>query len=187
MSSFDSPEEFYMSWWLDELFEAGYIDNWCLHPEPYILAPAFSYLYDKHLKTKTKTLGSNLLSPHIYTPDYHIDWNEKARGIFFNKMLDRVNLKNIPFVSQYLPYSVVEVKAGFSKFHAGREFSINQKWMMQRHGIYVQKVIISNKKGLFADTFTPEKFLLTSTGKPRKLHYTPRTLKEFTKASQLYA
>jgi len=186
MSAMDSTEELWMSWWLDEVFEAGYIASFQLHPEAYLLSPAFSYKYDKPLKTRTKELESNLLSPHIYSPDFLVNWNKNARGIFWNSISDRVNLKNVPFVAQETEdgnnnyYSIVEIKAGFSKFHAGREFSLNQKWMMQRFGVYVNKTIISNKTGLFKDTFTPGKYLLTDKSKQnRKLHFEPRTLEEF--------
>ena len=186
MNAMDSPEELWMSFWLDEVFKAGYIASFQHHPEAYLLAPAFSYKYDKHLKTRTKELESNLLSPHLYSPDFLVNWNKTARGIFWNSILDRVQLKNIPFVAQETEdgnndyYSIVEVKAGFSMYNMGREFSINQKWMMQRFGVYVNKTIISNKKGLFKDTFTPEKYLLTDKSKQnRKLHFKPRTIEEF--------
>jgi len=184
--SFDSPEELWFRWWIDEVVEAGYIYSYHYHPEPYLLAPAFSYKYDKHLKTKTKILESNLLAPHIYTPDYRIDWHKNAEGIFYNSIRDRVNLKSIPFVAQETEdgynsyYSIVEIKAYFSKFHAVKEFSINQKWIMQKHGVYVHKIIISNIKGLFKYTFCPGKYLLTDKAKKnRTLHFEPRTLEEY--------
>jgi len=186
MSLYDSPEELWMGWWLKEVQEAGYIDSFQLHPESYLLAPVFSYNYDKHLKTKTKMLESNLLSPHIYSPDFLVNWHKNARGIFWNSISDRVQLKSIPFVAQEIPdgnndyYSIIEIKAVFSKFHAGREFSINAKWVMQKFGVYVNKVIISNKTGLFKDTFCPGKYLLTDKAKKnRTLHFEPRTLEEF--------
>ena len=182
---FDSTEELWASYWLKEIQDAGYIDSFHLHPEPYILAQTYSYPYDKYLKTRVKELESNLLSPHIYTPDFLVNWNKNARGIFWNAIHDRVQLKDV-FVAKETEdgnnnyYSIIEVKAGFSKFHAGREFSINAKWMLQRFGVYVNKVIIGNKKGLFKDTFTPEKYLLTDKSKQnRKLHFKPRTIEEF--------
>jgi len=188
---FDSTEELWFRWWIDEVVEAGYIYSYHYHPEQYLLAPAFSYKYDKHLKTRTKELESNLLSPHQYTADYRIDWNKNARGFFFLSISDQLNLKSVPFVAQETEdgnnnyYSIVEIKAGFSKFHAGREFSINAKWMLQRFGVYVNKVIIGNKKGLFKDTFVPEKYLLTDkTKQNRTLHFEPRTLEEFIKETK---
>jgi len=192
MSLYDSPEELWFSYWLKEVQEAGYINSFVSHPEPFLLSPAFFYSYDKALKTKVKTLETNLLSPHIYTADYSVYWHKNARGIFWNSISDRVQLKSIPFVAQEIPdgnnnyYSIIEVKAGFSKFHAGREFSINAKWVMQKFGVYVNKVIISNKTGLFKDTFTPKKYLLTDKSKQnRKLHFEPRTLEEFIKGQGL--
>ena len=186
MSLFDSTEELWFGWWLQEVQEAGYIDSFQHHPEAYLLSPAFSYKYDKPLKTRTKELESNLLSPHIYSPDYKIFWNKNARGIFWNAISDRVQLKNVPYVAQETEdgnnnyYSIVEIKAGFSKFNMDRTFSLNAKWIMQRFGVYVNKIIISNKNGLFKETFVPTKFLLTDKAKQnRKLHFKPRTLEEF--------
>ena len=182
----DSPEELWFGWYLNELKESGYVNSFVLHPEPFLLAQAYSYPYDKVLKTRINEMESNLLSPHIYSPDYKILWNKNARGIFWNSISDRVQLKNVPFVAQETEdgnnnyYSIVEIKAGFSKFNMDRTFSLNAKWIMQRFGVYVNKIIISNKNGLFKETFVPTKFLLTDKAKQnRKLHFKPRTLEEF--------
>lgn len=182
---YDSDEELYFSWWLDELKETGYVHSYESQPESYVLTPPVFYEYDKHLKTKTNVVVKKLLQEHIYTADAQIWWYEKARGLFFNIVADRVDLRKVPFIASNMHTSIVEIKAGFSKYNMGRTFSLNQKWMMQTHGIYVNKIIISNKTGLFKDTFTPARYLLTDkTNKPRKLYYTPRTLQEYESESQ---
>jgi len=186
VNSFDSAEELYFSWWADELFKAGYIKSYYLHPETYILSEPYKYKYDKHLKTKTKTIETTLLQPHAYTPDFRITWNPQARGFFFLSTSNQIYLKNAPIVAQETEdgyknyYSVVEIKAGFSKYNMDRLFSVNQKWMLQKHGIYVQKIVITK---LFKKTFTPARYLLTNkSGKARKIKFKVRTLQEFVNA-----
>lgn len=180
---FDSPEEKYFSFYADELKMSGYIKCYTHHPEPYILSEPFSYEYNKLLKTKIKSVEQMFIRKHQYTPDFSVHWNEKARGVFFNTFKDKVNLKKIPFVAQdgKQPFSIIEIKAGFSKYNMGREAGLHQKWVMAKYGHYIQKVIISNKpNGLFAQTFTPEKYLLTEKAfKERKLHFVPKNLKDY--------
>ena len=58
-----------------------------------------------------------------------------------------------------------------------RLFSINQKWMYSEHGIYIQKVI---PQKLFADTFTPKRYLMTDGGgQARKIKWDVKSLEEF--------
>lgn len=186
MSGYESDEEKYFSWYLDELFDGKYVEVYILHPDNYILSDKVVYEHNKQLKTKTKILAKMLVDKHIYTADFLIKWAEHSRCIFFNSFSDRVNAKKIPFVADENRVSIVEIKADFSKFGMIREFSINQKWMFQKYGIYVNKIIVSNKNGLFKNTFTPEKFLLTDKSrKGRKLHYNPRSLKEFLTSKEL--
>ena len=175
--NYDSQEELYFSWYLDELKEVGYIENYEAQPESYVLSEPAFYEYDKRLKTKTKTVVKKLIREHIYTADFRIAWAEKARGLFFNKLIDRVDLSKIPFVSNYYFTSTIEIKPTFDQNNMTRLFTINQKWMYQKQGVYVQKIVPVK---LFSETFTPKRYLLTNKSlKPRKLKYTPETLEQF--------
>lgn len=178
-----SNEERWFSFFLDELFEAGYIKKYIPQPKGYLLSDTVSYQYEKQLKTKTKTITTTLIQRHVYTPDFLVLWNEKARGVFFNTKRDRKHLKAVPFVGMKEGsklFSVIEVKAGFSKFNMGREATLHAKWVMEKYGHYVQRIVISNKVGLFKSTFAPQRYLKTDkSGVDRKLHFEPRTLKEF--------
>lgn len=180
---FDSKEELYFSWYLDELKDAGYIEKYESQPESYVLSAPLFYEYDKHLKTKTKTIVKKLMQEHIYTADFKIVWSEKARNIFFNTEANRVDLTKAPFIAaDGNAVSIVEIKPLFDQNNMTRLFTINQKWLCQRHGIYAQKIIVDKKngKGLFAETFTPIRYLLTDKSlKPRKLKYTPKILTEY--------
>ena len=119
-----------------------------------------------------------LIREHIYTPDFLILWNEKARGVFFNNLLDRVTLSKIPFTVKGLcDKSIIEIKPAFDQNNMTRLFTINQKWLLEGIGVYCQKIIPVK---LFSKTFTPVRYLKTDkTNKKRKLHYIPKALKEY--------
>jgi len=179
---FDSNEEKYFSWYLDELKEAGFVEKYEAQPESYVLAEPVSYSYNKYLKTKVKHIGKALIQKHIYTADFKIYWAYKARGIFFYNILDEKDLTKIPFVTVHSNYTLIEIKPCFDRNNMTRLFTINQKWLYKEHSIYAEKIIVDKKngKGLFPDTFTPAGYLLTDkTNKPRKLKYEPRSLNQY--------
>lgn len=191
-TKFDSAEELVFSMYLDELYEAGYIESWEHHPESFILCPPVSYEYDKQLKTKTKVLIKKFIAKHEYTADFKIIWNNKAQGVFFDTFDSRRDLKKSLFVAntkrstayysimEY--YSIIEVKPAFSLFNMQRLFELNRKWLYDSYEIYVQKIIPINKKktGLFQISFCPKKFLYTEkTKKLKKLNFATKTLDEF--------
>jgi len=188
---FDSEEEWLFSFYLDELFDAGYIKSWEHHPEAYVLAGPQKYTYLKALKTKTKEVRISLLREHIYSPDFTIEWNKTALGIFFDTFKSQIDLREIPFIAnlkvnfdiaQTELFSIVEIKPSFSMFNMQRELAINIKWMYSKHGIYVQKVIPIDKKktGLFQTTFCPQRFMYTEkTKKLKKLNFKAKTLQEY--------
>jgi hypothetical protein len=70
--------------------------------------------------------------------------------------------------------SVVDVKSDYamSRNSGDIRFPLNQKAMMMEHGIYVHKIMpLSNKRnGLFKNTFTPQSYLKTPTGKDKKIN-----------------
>ena len=198
---YDSPEELYVSWYLDELVEAGYVLKYDYQPTPYRLSPRGTYIWGKELKTKTKRTESTLLHEHIYTPDFKITWDGIARSIFVKNVdmfwrtiatpSDAYVCKETPFwvrntsfmdgsfleSLQPLFESILEVKPLFDRNNMTRLFTINQKWVYDKYGVYVQKII---PQKLFKDTFTPMKYLLTDSGKQkRKLIFAPKTLEEY--------
>ena len=78
----DSKEEVYFSWWLDELQMAGFIRRWYYQAFSFSLSDRVQYKVKKPLKTKVRVDDKLLLHPHTYTPDFFIDWDESARGLF---------------------------------------------------------------------------------------------------------
>ncbi len=192
---YDSPEELYVSWYLNELVEGGYVIKYNYQPKPWVLSERRIYRYGKNLKTKKKFIETTLLREHIYTPDFEVLWYEKCYGMLlknvdlFGKYVaqDRqiVNKKN-PFwvndinfleITPSKLYSTWEIKPLFDRNNMTRLFTINQKWVYDKYGVYVQKII---PQKLFKDTFTPQRYLLTDSGKQkRKLNFAPKTLEEY--------
>jgi len=188
---YDSPEEAYTSWYLDELVDKGYVIKYKHQPESYTLFAKRTYQYSKQLKTKVKIMDSTLLQEHVYTPDFEVIWRKYLSNKNpFIKDIENVKLDKIaPLWSAEVwsersdafctVKSVWEVKPLFDRNNMTRLFTINQKWMYDKYGIYVQKII---PQKLFRDTFTPKKYLLTDRGKQkRKLTFVPRTLSEYMK------
>jgi hypothetical protein len=186
---FDSDEEKYFSWYLDELLQAGYISRWTYQPYTYRLSPIQKYSVYQQMKTGTKTKRLSLLRAHEYTPDFGIQWTEKASRIFFNGIFHGIDLKTAPFIINYdtihnkaILYSVIEIKPSFDRNNMIRLFRINQKWLYDLQGVYVQEITVDKKngRGLFPDSFTPNEYRLTEkTKQERSLKYEPRSLKEF--------
>ena len=186
MNEYESKEEYYFSLYLDELEQAGYVKHWDVHVETFELSLPEKYQWIEQLKTKTKTRISELLKGHEYTPDFWIDWNEKAEGVFYQRINSGRRL-NLPFIAQDsgdCDQSIVDVKPKFDHQNMTRLFTINQKWLFQVHDIYVQKIVPTGSKTcLFASTFTPERYLLTDkTGKPRRIKWAVKGLNEYAMA-----
>ena len=181
---YDSPEELYVSWYLDELVEAEYVKEYQAQPTRYLLATPQKYAWYKALKTKDKWMSSTLLQEHVYTPDFKVIW-AWGLGTFFKDTQSVGPDKDCCFWAEcpirndeYPPYeSILEVKPQFDRNNMTRLFTINQKWVYDKYGVYVQKII---PQKLFRDTFTPQRYLLTDSGKQkRKLIFAPKTLEEY--------
>jgi hypothetical protein len=168
-----SDEEIYMSWWLDELVEAGYVKHYKYEERTLILMNEVKMPWTEQMKTGTKKREHHLFAQSTYTPDFEITWNTKAFGIF------------IPgFATAHRPYfmgaeyvddcadCLIDVKGdhamgasrgNFSQF----SFPYKQKMAWQNLKIYVQKVVPIK---LFRETFVPQRYLLTDGGgQKRKL------------------
>ena len=205
---FKSKEETAFSWWLDELVNLGYAISWRYEPCQFILSPAVKVWQTEYLKTKTRQKERSLLKEHAYTPDFLVEWNSRQYGSdmqdkqfwqvlwketfelmptyfvahVFRNGLDLPTEKKLVIPGRDRIYSLFEVKGGFDRFNSARMFVSDQKMLFYTQGIFVNKVHVAPKKGVFQDTFTPERYLLTDTTKqPRKLGYDPVMAKDFFK------
>ena len=132
----DSDEERQFYAWLLEADKVGLVTDIEYHPKTFELIPRATRKKIVQLKTKTKIVDQFLFHPHVYTPDFLFSWCGKG----------------CPFIkANGLVW--VDVKGGGSRFHDGKQFSINQKLTFEKYGIYINKVIPEN---LFKKTWVPE-------------------------------
>lgn len=188
IDSFDSQEELYFWWWASELLELGIITQIKYQPKSFELFNGADVKYLELMKTKTKQRSVKLLGDHKYTADWLIFWNMNVHRYLFVGHQEVLNdsFKNYPFVANYSEakkafFSVIDVKGTFNQNDAWRRFSIDQKWVFQTTGIYVQKIIthpafpkgkMTPANALFPNTFIPRRFQTTDKGKmKRKIKY----------------
>lgn len=181
MYEFDSNEERYFSWYLKELLSAGIVIQWSYHPKPFILSERTVRVYNKILKTKITSKDSVILNDHQYQADFLIHWNPEWKcKIFMNiHELDGYH-KDFAFIANKSSnFSVIDVKGSFAGLHnnSAVTFPLDQKWVWQKYGIYVQKIV---PDALFKETFTPARYLLTDqSGKARKIKFQVRTINKY--------
>jgi len=185
---FDSEEERLVYLYLEELKVNGFVKDYSYHVQSFTLSKPAKYTWTQKVKNKEQKMESTLLQGHIYTPDFWIEWNEKAQGIFYQNAFDEFKLKDIPFINngeegygEEKSGTYVEVKPAFDMNNMQRLFAINQKWIFEKSDIYVQKIIPVGKKNcLFAKTFVPQEAMFTAKQhKLKKYKFEIKSLKDF--------
>ena len=169
-SIYDSQEEIWFAQWLDELKDNGFITSWSRDTETIVVAPPLVSTYKQGKTLKKQTV----LRKFHYTPDFIINWDEKAAGLFYNTL----NTSKItqPFISQN-NVSIVETKPEFDRNNMTRLFREIQKLLWITQSKFINLVILPE---LFSLTFTPRAFLKTKTGLKRKItKWNPLTLQEY--------
>lgn len=137
---FDSREELLFYRWCKEAKEAGYLRNFNYHPEPFKLSERVALHYCKQLKTKIKEVEKFLLHPHEYTADFTIEPHP-----VFDDFSHGLEMRGDELY-------FIDVKGGFNLYNNHREFSINQKWVYEKYGIFINKV---EPEKFFAKTWRP--------------------------------
>lgn len=203
LSSFDSKEELYFYWYLKELVRYGYVEKYVYQPKSFVLIEPVNSIQIIPGKLKRKIKSTMLLREHTYKADFLIYWNNKAEKVFY-AMIDEI-IAGAPFRHDHYPfianmrknasnvnnaYSVVDVKGNYSQNDAYRRFSTDQKLVMDKMNIYVQKIVpapsidkngkIKVANALFLKTFVPERYLLTDKNKEiRKIRFPVRSINEY--------
>lgn len=164
---FDSGEEWQVFNWLQEAVAYGLVRDVVYQPKPFELAPRASVEVLKQMKTKTKKVDEFLFHPHKYTPDFSFSCAYGYFSCAFRAI--RVGL--------YQPNVIIDVKGGFNRFGDPKQFSINQKWVWDKFGIYVEKVV---PEKLFKKTWVPSVCRLTPKKRqPVKKYIGVPTIDEF--------
>lgn len=181
--SYDSTEEYYFECCLKEMLKTGFIKSYKRQPPSIKTTEGLKITYTEttQLKTKTKIVVKHqtILQGSEYTPDFLVIWNDKADGVFFQDALWTTEKIVTPFIAypENANYqSIIECKGSFDRNNMTRLFILNQKFIWDKHRKYVNLVVIPD---FFKKIFTPKEYLLTPTGKTKKLNFTPSSLKEY--------
>lgn len=188
---FDSDEELWFSWYLEELRLRGLVDKW-ERAKSFQLSDAVRMTFIKPATGKHKKerhVEKDWVSGHVYTPDFKIWWRPSAcdAGLVQCWQFEPAKLReDVPFIANIDPSlpemtSLIEVKPMFDAHGKTQWSSMQIKWVMAKFNLHVQMVKIGTKpKCLFDRTFTPQRFLLTDkTLKPRALKYNPKSADEY--------
>ena len=153
---FASEEEWAFWHWCKEAQQYGVIKRYYYQPKKFTLSHKVTRPVVKQLKTKMKVVNQHLLHPFTYTPDFLILWGEnvKTPPKLYHGKAGRENA------------FYIDIKGAFSRDHSTAQvFSITQKWMYERYGIYVNKVVPSK---WFKENWLPRRCLKTMKGNPIK-------------------
>lgn len=157
--TFDSTEEIEFYQWCEEAKNAGLILDFVYQPEKYILS-----------NKRVELTGELILNPHVYTADFQI---YRSSGVF-----DSVLKKS--FIGSSVQFFMIDIKGFASLYDDGRTFKINQKWMYDKYGVYVNKVI---PEEFFNETWVPVQARYTAKTKKEKKKYLKfRSINDFLNA-----
>ncbi|XAI97358.1 hypothetical protein [Leptolyngbya phage Lbo-JY46] len=176
----DSEHELWICWWLDELKDLGFI-KYYTRAEPFSLSHGYTNNYVVKMKTKSKPMRQSICGGHVYTPEFRVVWHKKALDKIVWLMdsgdkFDKVLIGHIAANKEL--YTIIEVKPEFDYNNMTRLFTINQKWVFDKYGIWVNLI---KPKELFKKTFTPVNFRKTKTGKERKIDWKVKNLTTYLK------
>lgn len=175
--AYESLEELAFLQWASEARKAGYIQH-IERAASYLLSDAVHHNWAQQLKTKSKPMTQLLLHGHSYTPEFRITWNRCALGTFVH-LFNMQCKKEALFVGHYEVgelVTIVEVKPLFDQNNMERLFKVNQKWMWEKHKVFVNLV---KPQQLFKETFTPGEYRTTPSGRPRLIKWTIKTISQF--------
>jgi ribosomal protein S8 len=167
---YDSKEEIYMVWWLQELKDRGYIKEYEYQPLAFPLSSSVEHRWVEVLKTKCKAKTCTMLREHSYSADFRVVWAGIAEGPFIAP--PEKKWTSAPIYADAKGTSWIDVKPAFQRHEARSAiFAVNQKWVFQKFNIYIQPIVVTpNCHGLptdalFSNTFVPKRFLWTDKGK----------------------
>ena len=127
--SVDSYEEYDFMNWCSEAAQLGIIIDFEYQPKSFILSEPIFY-------TNTDGKKRSLFRIHQYSPDFKITLNPNA-----SKSLQDAFKVQIEQLQHNTIDVFIDVKGEFQRNGSGRAFSINQKWVYAKFGIYILKLV----------------------------------------------
>ena len=109
---FRSNEEWYFSWWLDDMLDYGYIKSWEYESEKFTLSDSFKQDYYKKTRNSEKKSQFSYLLGCTYQPDFKVIWDESAKGLFYYNMEDKSMLgkSDLPYFAAQEDITRIEIK-----------------------------------------------------------------------------
>lgn len=155
----DSMEEWQVYNWVLELYELGVIKSYEYQPTEFQLTPKYTFVPAfNNSKKKSKTL----LQPHIYTADFKLIFDEQ-----YGELLSKYFKISNEMIQDEVITLYLDIKGTFQKNGGARTFSINQKLVFEKYGVYVQKTV---PQDLFAVLGVPVRCLRGYKGKKSKIY-----------------
>ena len=147
---FDSWDEYHFYLWILDAKELGLILEAKFYPKAFHLSDEVQWTKEVQLKTKVRYDKKKLLGQHVYTADAVIKFSVLFSVLFpsYDLHRDTEELDNFTAWFDVKP----SVNPKYLKFSSGKTFPLNQKWVYQRHGIFVNRVMM---KVLFHSTWCP--------------------------------
>jgi hypothetical protein len=175
--AYESLEELAFLQWASEAQKAGFILS-IERADPYLLCKSLVHDYAVNLKTKSKPATQTLLHGHSYTPEFVIRWNKHAidKFVWVPTQSKKFEALFVGYFEEGVLSCVIEVKPMFDQNNMERLFKVNQKWMWEKYGVFVNLV---KPQRLFQETFTPSEYRTTPSGRPRVIKWTQKSLSQF--------
>lgn len=152
---FDSNDELYFQYWLEELSKTKLITNIESVIQSIQLSEEVKLEYLENKKKKTITL----IKAKYYTPDFIFKCDDSLTVDVITEN-ETKQLTPLFIASNGIVY--VDIKGAYTKHYgSSMTFPDRQAMVYMNHNIYVNKIIvhdnIENSKCLFARTFVPKK------------------------------
>ena len=161
--TFDSNEEKFFYDWLLELQDNNLATIVTNDRKTFSICDEviFDYEYEVQVgkKIKVKTISKKLIKEKHYTPDFIFSLRE-GMGLDLSTYYQEKPLTDLVTSPDGLCY--VDVKGAFTRnLTSSITFADRQAMMLDKHDIYINKVIPYSKKAcLFKNTFYPKSFIL---------------------------
>ena len=155
----DSVEEWCFYNWVLELYDLRVIKEYVYQPEPFKLVAEKKYV---PLYNNAKGKERSLLRSHEYTADFMVKF-DKSHGELLSKYF-KIDSRMV-YGDEIIIW--IDVKGTFQRNGGDRAFSINQKLVYDKFGIYVQKTV---PRDLFSILGVPRRCLKGPGGRPSKIY-----------------
>jgi len=145
---FDSWDEYHFYLWILDAKELGLVTQAKFYPKAFELSELVEYNKEVQMKTKTKIVKKKLLAPHVYTADTLIEFVP-----MFHDLFPEMDIHPDPTYPNSYWFDVKpSVNQKYVKYGSSKTFPLNQKWVYQVHGIYINRIMM---KVLFHKTWCP--------------------------------